>query len=140
MNPSRGYTIEARDQTYGEIQEYLEIVRQYPDIYEEQPTIVIYNATGEAYLDEDYSVDLENDNPLIKVHSANQYLDNTSGDYSGITIYDFTENNDNPATSEFLKRFFQVSDISIDMTQAPGRLFGEDFAIVIAKETTQISD
>lgn len=130
---SRGYTIQARDESFKQIQNYLSYIFQFPDIFQEQPTLVIYNATGNSSFETDYFDEIQKDNILIKIFSGGQYLDNSDNKYSGIKIYDYT-NGEKSATAEYLKKFFKVSDTTIDSSDTPTQLYGEDFAVVVADE------
>lgn len=133
-NPGRGYYIETRDKTYEDIRELLAYIRKYPVIYNEAATISIYNATGKNTLGTDWSKEIEKDHPLFTFVNTNRIIKNVNNQYQGITIYKFTEE-EKPATEEYLKQFFGVSEIITDPTDGTKALAGEDFVIVIGTES-----
>lgn len=136
-NLARGYYIVAYDQTYESIRELFVYIRKYPVLYNEAPTISIYNATGNYNLETDWSQDLEDENPLVIVRQSNKVVNNLDNQYTGISIYKFTET-DKPATEEYLKQFFNVDGIIVDITDGTKVFGGEDYIVVIGSEEESI--
>jgi LCP family protein required for cell wall assembly len=132
-NTLNGYIIIARDTTYEPIQELLGYVRKYPLIYNEETSISIYNATGLYTLEKDWLAELEAENPLFLVKQVNRVIPNPDNQYQGIMIYKFTEE-EKPASEEYLKDFFGVSEIITEFEDGTVNYSGEDYVIVIGTE------
>ncbi len=132
-NPERGYYIIAYDQTYEVIHEMLSYIMEYPILYNEVPVISIYNATGNYNLTRDWAAELKEDNPLIVINQDNRVIQNLNDQYTGISIYKFTEE-DKTKTEEYLKNFFEVDEIITDTADGTKAYAGEDYVIVIGIE------
>jgi LCP family protein required for cell wall assembly len=130
----RGYHILPRDESFKAIQKVLEAISLYPKMYEENPVISIYNATGKSKLEKDWSKLLEVDNPLITVKQQNKVIQNPNDQYKGISIYRFAKE-EKPATEEFLKEYFDVSEIKTEASDGTKAFSGEDYIIVIGKDS-----
>ncbi|MBN2016029.1 LCP family protein [Candidatus Dojkabacteria bacterium] len=134
-NPSRGYYIIAKDQTYKPIQELLADIRKYPGIYNEAPNISVYNATGVNTLEKDWADMLEHDNPLIKIIHSNKIIKNPDNQYTGLRIYKFTDA-EQPYTEEYLKKYFGVEEIITDITDGTKAISGENYVVIIGLNST----
>ncbi len=125
----RGYVIEARDKTYGDIQKEMESLWQYGALYNEQAHLLISNRTGVAYPSGDKATELKNsDAPLGTL----TYLTEKKTDQTGIRIYDFS-NGKNPETINFLKQYFGTDKVFTDPATYSITLsqYKEDIKVVI---------
>lgn len=136
LDPNRGYSIQAWDSTYSDIQAQLELIRKNPKIYKEEPSVAIYNAmTIDSTIN--YGDIINKKNPLFNVVANDIALKYTT-DKTGVVIVDYTEGK-KQGSIDYLKETFGITDVITDMSIAPKRLFNEDLAIVIIDENSQNS-
>lgn len=128
--PDRGYYIEAKDKTYTQIQTLLENIRKFPGIYNEQPTISLYNATGNPVLEKDWMIELDEKNPIFQIRDLNRVIPNTQNQYEDVRIYKFTEE-EKPESEEYLKEFFGVKEIINEFDDGTSNFRGEDYIVVV---------
>jgi len=131
-NPNLGYYIEAKDLSYESIKNYLAEIRKNPKTYNERPVVSIYNATGNTELEEDYKQKLIDDNSFITVVEANKIIPNDLEIHTGIKIYKLT-GEEMPASSYYLKEFFDIDEILTEVPEDIKALKKEQFIIVIGK-------
>ncbi|MBU0976704.1 MAG: LCP family protein [Patescibacteria group bacterium] len=128
--PGRGYNIEAHDLTYASIQALFGEVRKYPLLYNEAPKISIYNATGNPVLAKDWTSEILSKASFVQIVETNKLIQDPEGNLSGIKIYKFTDT-EKPGTDEFLKKVFEVGEITTENTEVIEAYRGEDYVIVV---------
>ena len=130
---TRGSHIVIASDSFEDIQQALEYIRKYPLVYNEDPLISIYNATGNSTLEEDYTTEILEENKLIRIKHTNQTIQNPDNLYSGISIYKFTDK-EMPGTEAFLKQMFNIDVIITDPGDGTKALGSEDFVIIIGPQ------
>lgn len=132
------YVISIKDQTFGQIRYELERVREFPDLYEDNASVVISNSTGTK---------LEADSKAIQLKEINPYFDflvynngKVRQEEETIKIYVF--NHDKQVSVNYLKEFFGISALEYVNVNSTENQTGhkEDIKVVISNPLTIVDE
>lgn len=139
INNGQGYHIVARDETYSQIHNLLGIILEYPKIYEENPKISVYNATGVYTLEKDIGTEIIEEMPLINVIETSRPIYDNDNIHRDIKVYKFA-NEEMSGTEKYLEDKLAIDNIITEIPEGVVNYLGEDFVIIVGKDEPAEND